>query len=173
MNNVITAFSILVFILFLYTIYYSIGLPRAMPFLTWVSCSNGSKNGGRKWENRERIEKNYSEIMASLISVDGWFFPTDWLLFSSECLTTRRVTLNGTSHVSYLTPSDNHIRVIRSTNIGNDTAHDYSCPVVFPSFKSHARFIFLPLLDEVKVHGVEFQKVPAFVCRNCLKTCLV
>lgn len=167
------AFSILAFILFLYTIYYSIGLPRAMPFLTWVTCSNGSNKLRERMRESRTDRKNYSEIMASLISVDGWFFPTDWLLFSSECLTTRRVTFNGTSHVSYLTPSDNHIRVIRSTNIGNDNAHDYSCPVVFPSFKSHARFIFLPLLDEVKVHDVEFQKVPAFVCRNCLKTCLI
>lgn len=69
----------LAFFFVLALIYYLIELHRDVTFLFERKKETEGENGYRKWIG------NHSEIMISLISIGGWFFPTDWLLFSPEC----------------------------------------------------------------------------------------
>lgn len=88
----------------------------------------------RPGRGREQMGK-YSEIMISLISAGGWFFPTDWLLFSPGCHRgSGRISVEILC-LSHLTPSDSHIRVIPSTNIGG--TRDNNRTVIFLTFKPH------------------------------------
>ena len=111
-------------------------------------------NEEREWY-RQRMEKKTIVRLWQVLSssTDDSFRQIDF--YSLRDVTIRRVTPDGVSRISHVTPSDNHIRVIQSTNIGDDNAHTTIAASSHFLVLNRTRAIFLPFPDEVKVHGVE------------------
>lgn len=162
-------FPLLSFVRAFITIFRTLylGTPRSR-FRSLVRAGRIETMGEERTASRTNGKKKHSEILWQVLSpsTDDSFRQID--SYSPRDVTIRRVTLGGASRVSHLTPSDNHIRVIRSTNIGDDNAHECSrAAVAYFLVLNRTRATLLPLPDEVTVHGVEYQKFSdAFVGRN-------